>query len=402
MNIRYAHRLALALATISACGGGKKPPPTDTDTDIVDTVVDTVDTVDTVDPGTIRSLPGAEALDACVTAPADLTLQAQDQSVVLGDCRYNVPLDQPCPDVATPLPWNGTTPNAGCSALGRTVCVTTADRRVEEPMETGWVPDTAIREERSGIAVCHYGCVVVTDGAECGRPLRGADGAPCVAPTTARDGWSEELASFAGLPDDVRQALAARWLHDAAMEHASIASFARLALDLLAHGAPADLITRVVQAQQDEVVHARAAYSIASALLGAPVGPGPLDLPIGGTPSLASLAADTVRDGCCNEAMAAAEAAARLAWTTHPALREALARVVDDEARHAVLAADVVAWAIEAGGPEVQAAVDAAWDVARGAPLACADELVAPGVGLCGAASLARAHDVVREVVFPA
>ena len=380
-----------ALATISACQGRKTP---DTDP------VDTTDTVDTV-AGTIRRLPGADALDACIHVPPDLTLQPQDQAVTLATCRYNVPIDEPCPDAATVLPWNGSVPNAGCSALGRTVCVTGAQGRVEAPMETGWLPDTATREQRTDVAVCRYGCVVVTDGAECGRPLRSADGALCVAPTAARGDWSAEAGSFEGLSDGVRQALAARWLRDAALEHASIASFARLALDLLAHGAPADLVTRVVQAQQDEVVHARAAFSIASALLGAPVGPGPLDLPAGPTPSLATLAADTVRDGCCNEAMAAAEAAARLARATHPALRASLARVVDDEARHAVLAADVVAWAIEVGGADVQAAVDAAWEVARRAPLACVDEVVAPDVGLCGGASLARAHAVVREVVFP-
>jgi hypothetical protein len=379
----YARRLAIALATISACGGGEKPP-------------------DTVE-GTIRSLPGAAALDTCIHAPADPALQPYDQAVERVDCRYVVPIEDPCPDPALALPWPSGAPYAGCAALGRTVCVTGAGGRVESPMETGWLPDTATREERTDIAVCRYGCVVVTDGSVCGRPLRGPDGAACVAPTTARAGWSDEtVPMFAGLPDDVRYALAARWLADAAMEHASIASFARLALDLLAHGAPADLVGRVVQAQQDEVAHARAAYSIASALLGEPVGPGPLALPVGPTPSLATLAADSVRDGCCNEAMAAAEAAARLAWTTHPALRAALARVVEDEARHAALAADVVAWAIEVGGPEVQAAVDAAWVDARRAPLACAEELVAPEVGLCGVASLAAAHAVVREVVFPA
>ena len=50
-------------------------------------------------------------------------------------------------------------------------------------------------------------------------------------------------------------------------------------------------------------------------------------------------------------------AAEQLANATDPAVRAALAQLADDEARHAELAWRTVAWAVQAGGREVRAAV---------------------------------------------
>src|SRR5690349_3292760 len=59
----------------------------------------------------------------------------------------------------------------------------------------------------------------------------------------------------------------------AAREHAAVATFARLSLELLALGAPSDLVVAAHDAALDEVRHARQSYAIASALGETVVGP---------------------------------------------------------------------------------------------------------------------------------
>lgn len=386
MPSTYSARLSLVLASLAACHGGSPFTP------------------GKHDPNDIRSLPGAEVLDGCLAAP-DYAKQQIDMDIVEADCHWVVSNGAACPAADTPLPWTDpvftqTTPYAGCDAIGRTVCLTAATGRVDTPVDTGWRGDTTDTDlPPDSRDVCHYDCVVVEIGAVCGRPLRTEAGAACVAPIVVRSGWSAPLAVEA-LPSDLRQAFGERWLRDAVGEHASIASFARLALDLLAHGAPADLIARVTEAQADEVRHAQAAFSIASAALGTAVGPGALAIPQGPTPTLAQLAADTVRDGCLNESIAAAEAMVRLTGAAPGPIADALRQVVEDEARHAILARDLVAWAVERGGEEVAEAVTAAWQAGLDAPAYVADERVAPEVGLCGAPALRVAHAQVRQAVW--
>lgn len=65
-----------------------------------------------------------------------------------------------------------------------------------------------------------------------------------------------------GLGPAERSALASRWLDSALLEHASIASFARFSLHLLAVGAPPELLERTQRAALDEIEHARLAFAI--------------------------------------------------------------------------------------------------------------------------------------------
>ena len=62
------------------------------------------------------------------------------------------------------------------------------------------------------------------------------------------------------------------------MEHAAVAAFARLAMQLISFGAPSELVELAIQAQRDEVGHARLAFGLASELAGTPVGPGALSI----------------------------------------------------------------------------------------------------------------------------
>jgi hypothetical protein len=212
---------------------------------------------------------------------------------------------------------------------------------------------------RSGPALingeCCYG---FCGGTCCGRPLL-VDGQARVAPPAARGDWSEQLElSVAGLDAIESAALAGEWLEDAQLEHASIASFARFMLDLLAFGAPAELVERCQQAIGDEIRHARACFGIASAYAGAALGPGPLDLSgVAPSASLAEAAAAAVREGCVNETIAALTATEQARAAKDPALRAILERIARDEADHAELAWRFVGWALRVGGAPVRAAL---------------------------------------------
>src|SRR6185437_5274489 len=128
--------------------------------------------------------------------------------------------------------------------------------------------------------------------------------------------------------------LAEAWTADALLEHASVASFARASLSLLAAGAPADLLTRTHEAALDEIRHAELCFALARAYAGHDVAPGPF--PLGGNvrvaATLAEIATSAAREGCIGETIAAAVAAEQLARATDPAVREALSQIAADEA----------------------------------------------------------------------
>ena len=60
-----------------------------------------------------------------------------------------------------------------------------------------------------------------------------------------------------------RRARGRAWTADALLEHASVASFSRLSLALLAVGAPADLVALAHRAALDEIRHARLCFALA-------------------------------------------------------------------------------------------------------------------------------------------
>jgi len=243
----------------------------------------------------------------------------------------------------------------------------------------------------------------------CGRPFVVA-GASTVAPATERSDWCTDERSAAWPPSSAARAqLRQAWLADAAMEHASVASFARLALELLAFGAPPELVRGAHEAALDEVEHARLAYGIASALGEHDVGPAPF--PAARHADLATSVGDlvraTVRDGCVGETFAALVAAEAHAACIEPRSREVLARIAEDERSHAAYAFRVVAWAIVAFGDEARGAAAEAFTVAiarlreepRSEPLSAAD--LGP-YGRLASATLDRlAASTASEVLAP-
>ncbi len=204
-----------------------------------------------------------------------------------------------------------------------------------------------------------------------------------------------------------RAALAAAWTADALAEHASVASFSRFSLALLAVGAPGDLLHLAHGAALDEVRHAQLCFALASAYAGEPLAPGrfPAGEAMEVGASLAALAVSTVREGCIGETVAAVLAAEQLARATDPAVRAALAEIAADEARHAELAWRTVAWAVETGGCEVRTAVSRAFGEAVAKPGAAGgpsgnDAAPAPAVyGAHGRLEAAVMEQVVAAVM---
>ena len=242
-------------------------------------------------------------------------------------------------------------------------------------------------------------CFDVCQGmaAPCGRPFV-VQGHARVAGVVARTDWT---ACPIGLDDGGRlRSLAARaWRDDAAQEHASIASFARLSLELLAHGAPPTLVAAAHQAALDEVDHARVCFAIATELSGAVLlGPAPLSLAgLSFDGDLASLAIRAAIEGCVGETIAALALSRAAASCNSPALAARLSKMADDELAHAALAWQCVAWGWGRIGAEERAAVARALTVGEvDAPFVNASD--APGWRSLGRLT----RDDMREVVAAA
>ena len=167
------------------------------------------------------------------------------------------------------------------------------------------------------------------------------------------------LPSTAGMPERTRRALADAWARDGLFEHASVASFSRFTMQLLALGAPADLVRDTQLANVDEVKHAELCLGLASAYFGEPVEPTglPFPAPIVIEADLAAIAAESAMEACIGETVATVQAMEALATTTDPAVREVLRVTVEDEARHAERGWRFLAWAIDHGGEATRRAV---------------------------------------------
>jgi len=140
-------------------------------------------------------------------------------------------------------------------------------------------------------------------------------------------------------------ALTRGWLGDALTEHASVAAFARLSLQLLALGAPAELVRDAQLASLDELRHAEFCFERASHHAGRRLSPGPL--PVQGALddlSLAGLIESNLREGCIGETLAARRLERQAEHVHDPALRAALLAISEDETRHAELAFRILAW----------------------------------------------------------
>jgi hypothetical protein len=160
-----------------------------------------------------------------------------------------------------------------------------------------------------------------------------------------------------GAVPDARRAMA--WARSGAEEHASVASFARLALSLMALGAPTELLAATQRAALEEVRHAEACWELARHFGAERVTPGafPFGGPVEVRVTLAELAYAATREGCLGETLGAHLVVRAAALAPEPEVRRALEAIAAEEAEHAVLSFRIVAWALATGGAETRAAV---------------------------------------------
>jgi hypothetical protein len=207
-----------------------------------------------------------------------------------------------------------------------------------------------------------------------------------------------------GTPDDPQMPREpeARWLRAARAEHASVAWFARAILELVALGAPLDLLEATQQALADEIRHARVCLELADI----DAAPGTTSFAFSPLAALAPrgggvrrFALDTFVEGCVPETISAIEAA-RAADDDALAVdvRTTLARIADDEAVHAALAWRTLAWALAADGSDaLRVELCARAGELRRAAFA-AEAAAAPSAASAGAAA---ARSAWEKVIVP-
>lgn len=229
-----------------------------------------------------------------------------------------------------------------------------------------------------------------------GRPLI-VDEQPRVASLVAGDAWGAGGAAM------VRPAVAAHWLEAALDEHASVASFARFALELVSVGAPADLLADTAAAMRDEVRHAELAFALARRFGADAFQPGPLHCGPARSTSLEDVVVATVHEGCVGETLAAAHAELAAQRASDPVVASALKEIAADEARHAALAWRVVQWALSID-PSLREAVAEAFAASTALDMA-PTQPVAAGLEAYGVLGAQAVEDVrtqtLRDTVRP-
>ena len=201
-----------------------------------------------------------------------------------------------------------------------------------------------------------------TVGFSRGRQLRrlGRVILPRLRPETAWTNATVGLDKSAEVPKGVAE----QWRENGRTEHASVAAFARLTLDLMALGAPPTLIAAANQDALDEIRHAELCFSLARALDGKSIGPAPFPqaqrvgtLPRSRPLALAKLAVDSLVDGALHEGVSARIIAKLSSRSEVPAIRGMLKEIAADEGRHAAHGWTVVRWCLDEGGGAVAAAL---------------------------------------------
>jgi hypothetical protein len=252
-----------------------------------------------------------------------------DQSVAQIEC---VPLqDGECPDPDSDCFFE--TMESRFSTWNCDVCVA--------PYFVGVLagPDPAVTD------ACCFTVEIATPECVDGRPLV-FGGSARVPEVRARADWSVAIDPGALVGVAHREAEGRAWLAAARMEHASVAAFARVILQLCALGAPAELVEATQLALADEIRHARVCFAVASVLLDAPLGPGPIALD-GADEKLddvESVVLDLLAGGCLGETAAAARARIASTCAAAPLLSTILQRIADDESGHAALAFRTLHW----------------------------------------------------------
>lgn len=227
---------------------------------------------------------------------------------------------------------------------------------IDMPRSTyGFYDDIQTKMRRSAInhaPLCCYNWREKTPG---GRPLvdRTNDSKALVAALVEAAPTSGSKLELARPPENALPHILRHWRTQAQLEHASVASFAQARLELIALGAPRDLVRRYAAAAREELQHTLLALDVLHALGGARLRFGTIPLPRPSQPEptlrqaallkMARRSADEAFEPEATAALGLYNAAERCVC---PVLKGILTRIATDERRHARLALDTVAWCL--------------------------------------------------------
>jgi hypothetical protein len=235
-----------------------------------------------------------------------------------------------------------------------------------------------------------------------GRPMS-HDGALVLAGERSTEGWSGLDAD--AVARDVRalasdaeiEALVDHLRRIAILEHASVAAFARVSLELLALGAPAELVRAAHVAALDEIRHAELCWSLLAALEGTPRGPGPMSIPPFVADDRAQILASTIVDGCIGETVGSLvlHEAARVCRV--PSLAALYRSIAEEESEHAVLAFRIARFLAD------EPASDEHVSIARRAPFEPEPRAPLEAMGIIGEETQrALRRAALETIIFPA
>ena len=150
---------------------------------------------------------------------------------------------------------------------------------------------------------------------------------------------NEELKDFVGKG----------WLNNGLEEHASVASFCKFVIQMMSVGAPPTLLSRAIQAMDDEVNHAKICFAVAKRLNNVAASPGefPTQGILDDNFNAKSILEDTIIEACINETLAHHYDEYAAANTEDEGIRKALMTIVTEERRHGELAWDFVTWLLK-------------------------------------------------------
>lgn len=205
-----------------------------------------------------------------------------------------------------------------------------------------------------------------------GRQLR-VLGDVKLAPLAPETSWTTPAQEISEAPEVFdaaeRAEIAEAWRKNGLTEHASVAAFARLSMELIALGAPPELIQGAHEDALDEMRHTTWCFDLARRLDGKNDGPrefaaarsrmfsfGPKRL------RLAQLAVESLIDGALNEGISARVVGELAREVTDPEIKEMLRAIASDEGRHAAHGFEIVKWCVEEGGYPVRVALRSAID----------------------------------------
>lgn len=176
-------------------------------------------------------------------------------------------------------------------------------------------------------------------------------------PSTLKCAVGRRPEGFAQAPEVDGNALGKYFSSLGELEAASIGAFARLARELVAHGAPPDLPVRAESARRDEIRHARVMARLARKY-GQRVPPVP---PVSRTVrELEAIAIENAVEGCVRETFGALLATWQARAAADTSIRNVMLTIAEDETEHAALAWDLAEWLDERLSPDARARVDVA------------------------------------------